>query len=104
MKQYIVTMQHDKGTHRVRVTASDSDTAKQIVCKTENAPLCAAINVSEESTSNSPENIAIHKGKAGLPLRFYDRALCTADELPELLKQGWNLDTSQFAMKPASGL
>ena len=101
MKQYIVPMQHDKGTSRIRTAANDPETAKQIVCKTENAPLCAAISVVEESTSNSPENIAISKGTAGTPSRFYDRALCTADELPELLKQGWGLDTSQFAMKPA---
>ena len=45
MKQYIVTIQHDKGTTKIRVIAANEEAAKQMVMKAENCPASAITKV-----------------------------------------------------------
>ncbi len=46
--------------------------------------------------------IAIVKGNARTPERFWSRALCPQEELPQLIKEGWLIDNGRFALKPES--
>ncbi len=45
MKQFIVTVQHDNGTVKIRVIASDESKARQMVMKAEGCPESAIIRV-----------------------------------------------------------
>lgn len=47
MKQYIVTIKHDAGTHKIRIIARNEDRAKEMVMASEGCPESAIIRVRE---------------------------------------------------------
>lgn len=54
VRTFRVTLQSDKGRHRATTSAQDADTAREIVCKAQGAPLCAVIKTEETTKQPRP--------------------------------------------------
>jgi len=54
VRTFRLTLQSDKGRHRITISAQDADTARELVCKAENAPLCAVIKTEETTKQPRP--------------------------------------------------
>ena len=50
MNTYTLTVKHDYGKQRFTIYANDEQTAKELLCKAENCPMCAIIKVSVKVT------------------------------------------------------
>ena len=74
VRTFRVTLQSDKGRHKVTTSAKDADTARKLVCILENAPLSAVIETEETTKQPRPYIVSFRYATGyGANLRFTGR-------------------------------